>query len=195
MDMQFPLWKRVIRHFLPLAAVIVTGFAFSYLLVQQQLRMGANDPQVQMAEDAARSLAFTAGVEQVVPAQKVDVSRSLAPFLIVYDSSGKVLGSSADLNGRTPELPEGVLQASLKNEENRVTWQPAQGVRIAAVIKPVETQAMGMPAYVLAGRSLRESEARADQFLQLTAAGMVFTLLAVLVIVIGVEWIFHPKKV
>jgi len=189
------IWKRIILHYLPLAIVIVAGFGFSYLVIQQALRMGANDPQVQMAEDASVALAYSANVDQVVPAQKVDISNSLAPFLIVYDSTGKVMASSATLQGVTPVLPPGVLDYVRIHGEDRVTWQPAPGVRIAAVIAPVETQAMGSPAFVLAGRSLRESEARADQFLQLTAAGMLFTLIVVLAAVILLEWVFREKKV
>jgi hypothetical protein len=189
------IWKRIILHYLPLAIVIVAGFGFSYLVIQQALRMGANDPQVQMAEDASVALAYSANVDQVVPAQKVDISNSLAPFLIVYDSTGKVMASSATLQGVTPVLPPGVLDYVRIHGEDRVTWQPAPGVRIAAVIAPVETQAMGSPAFVLAGRSLRESEARADQFLQLTAAGMLFTLIVVLAAVILLEWVFRGKKV
>lgn len=189
------IWKRIILHYLPLAIVIVAGFGFSYLVIQQALRMGANDPQVQMAEDASVALAYSANVDQVVPSQKVDIGRSLAPFLIVYDSTGKVMASSATLQGVTPVLPPGVLDYVRIHGEDRVTWQPAPGVRIAAVIAPVETQAMGSPAFVLAGRSLRESEARADQFLQLTAAGMLFTLIVVLVVVILLEWVFREKKV
>jgi hypothetical protein len=189
------IWKRIILHYLPLAIVIVAGFGFSYLVIQQALRMGANDPQVQMAEDASVALAYSANVDKFVPAQKVDISNSLAPFLIVYDSTGKVMASSATLQGVTPVLPPGILDYVRINGEDRVTWQPAPGVRIAAVIAPVETQAMGSPAFVLAGRSLRESEARADQFLQLTAAGMLLTLIVVLVVVNLLEWVFREKKV
>jgi hypothetical protein len=41
---------------------------------------------------------------------------------------------------------------------------------------------------------LRESEASSDQFLQLAAAGMLVTLLAVLIAVILLEWLFNRKK-
>jgi hypothetical protein len=188
------LWKRVVRHFIPLSVVVVAGFGFIYLIIQQNLRSGANDPQVQMSQDAAYALAYTSSVAEVIPVQQVDISRSMAPFLIVYDSEGNVLGSSASLNGSNPVLPDGVLAYTGTHGGNRVTWQPAPGVRIAAVIEPVETQAMGMPAYVLAGRSLREVESRADQFLQLTLAGMLVTLAAVLAAVILVEWIFRDRN-
>lgn len=69
-------------------AVIVTGFSgLIYTAVQQDLRQSANDPQIQMAEDTATKLAAGQQVQNVVPAEKVDIATSLAPYIIVFDAS------------------------------------------------------------------------------------------------------------
>ena len=49
--------KNILRYWLPLAAVTTLLCGLIYLAVQQSLRWGANDPQIQMAEDAAAALA------------------------------------------------------------------------------------------------------------------------------------------
>lgn len=136
------------------AALLISGVYFTiYAAVQHALRIGANDPQIQLAEDAAGRLG------QGLPAgigggEAVDVAASLAPFLIVYNPSGDVLVSSARLAGRTPTLPSGVLRDATPDHENRLTWQPQPGVRLASVVVATPQ------GYVLAGRSLREVERR-----------------------------------
>jgi len=116
------------------AALLVSGVYLTiYAAVQHSLRVGANDPQIQLAEDTAVRLG------QGHPAadslgDAVDVAASLAPFLIVYDPSGAVVASSARLAGRTPTLPAGVLGAATPGHASRLTWQPRPGVRLASVV-------------------------------------------------------------
>lgn len=53
-----------------------------------------------------------------------------------------------------------MLTCAAREGGNRVTWQPSPDVRIALVVVPVR----GHPdLVVLAGRSLREVEARVDR--------------------------------
>ncbi|MGD0753029.1 MAG: hypothetical protein ABSA23_16675 [Anaerolineales bacterium] len=89
-----------------------------------------------MAEDAASHLNAGASMDSVVPSTKVEVADSLAPFLIVFDNSGKVLASSATLHGKLPAYPMGALDYARQNGQNRVTWQPEAGVRMATVVVP-----------------------------------------------------------
>jgi hypothetical protein len=72
----------------------------------------------------------------------------------VFDDSGNVLGSSATLHGAIPIYPSGVLDYTLKNGEDRLTWQPERGVRMATVVVRYSK------GFVMAGRSLREVEIR-----------------------------------
>jgi hypothetical protein len=93
----------------------------------------------------------------LVPTAKVDIAASLLPFLMIFDEAGNVVASSATLHGQNPSVPTGIFDYVKQNGEDRVTWQPEVGVRIAAVATKSEH------GFVLAGRSLRETEKRIDQ--------------------------------
>ena len=134
--------------------VITACCGMLYLAVQQDMRISANDPQIQMAEDTAVSLGAGQKMTSVTP---IDIATSLASFLIIYNSEGQVIFSGAKLNDQTPQLPSGVFASVKSNGEQRFTWQPQVGVRIATVVVPYSG------GYVLAGRSLREVEKRIDQ--------------------------------
>ncbi len=166
---------------------IATGVALAlYAIPQQVLRTGANDPQIQMATDLAARLdrvGVTNGLLQTLDytGRVVDIDQSLSPFLIVYDNQGRALGSNAQLDGITPVPPSGVFDYVRSHGEERVTWQPRHGshvVRIAAVVERVNGPA---PGFVLAGRSLREVEAREHQVRNMAGLTL-FGMLALIVI-------------
>jgi len=161
-------------------AVIVTGLVgLCYAAIQQDIRQSADDPQIQMAEDIATKLADGQAIQNVVPAEKVDIAKSLAPYIIVFDATGKPIASSAQLDGQTPTIPPGVPDYVRQNGEDRITWQPQPGVRSAAVI----TQINGShPGFVLVGRSLREVEIREDNILHLLIVGWIGMLFATAII-------------
>ena len=179
--------KTIIKRFLPYAVIITAFCALAYATVQQSYRQNANDPQIQMAEDAANALADGQSAGTLVPAVKVDVANSLGPFMIVYDASGNEVASSVQLDGSTPVLPDGVLDSTKQMGENRVTWQPRNGVRIAAVIVAYKD------GYVLAGRNLREVEIREDQTTQFAGLTWVLAMFATLIVIALGEW-FLPDK-
>jgi hypothetical protein len=181
--------KNIIRHWLPLAVVIILLCGLVYLAVQQSLRWGANDPQIQMAEDAAAALAAGGTPESVLPATQVDLSNSLAPFLVIYKDTGEPLASSGLLHGAAPLLPAGIFTYTRQNGEDRVSWQPEPGVRVEAVVVAYEGS---QPGFVLAGRSLREVERRESQVEQISGIAMLVTLVGSL-IVVGVCELVIPK--
>jgi len=159
-------------------AAIVTGLSgLLYAAVQQDLRQSANDPQIQMAEDTAAKLADGQQVQNVVPAEKVDIANSLAPYIIVFDATGKPIASSVQLNGQTPTIPSGVFDYVRQNGEDRITWQPQSGVRSAIVVTQFKGPNSG---FVLAGRSLREVEIREDDIMHLILLGWIAILLVTL---------------
>lgn len=168
------------RHWLSIATAVTALCGLVYLAVQQELRQSANDPQIQLAEDAADALARGGTAEGVVPRSEIDVARSRAPFMIVYDDQGEAVASSGILHGQIPSLPAGVLDYVRENSEDRVTWQPEAGVRIAAVIVRFEGAESG---FVLAGRSLREIEKRETQVKLEAGLALAATLAATLVVV------------
>lgn len=155
-----------------------TGLALALNTIPQQvLRQGANDPQIAMATDVTEWLQRGDMVEMLqhgaLPlaaggAANIDMAKSLSPFVIVYNDQGQPLASQAVLNGKTPTPPMGVFDNVRQKGEARVSWQPVlgreHGVRIAAVIQRVNGST---PGFVLAGRNLREVEAREAQVGQL----------------------------
>jgi hypothetical protein len=145
-------------------AGIASGVALAlYAIPQHVLRSSLNDPQIQMATDTAATLdryGVVDGLQRVQlsgTSAKVDIARSLAPFLIIFNNQGQPLGSSGQLDGQTPTPPRGVFDFVRQHGEERLTWQPQRGVRIAAVIERVNGP---QPGFVLAGRNMREVEAR-----------------------------------
>src|SRR3954470_16327598 len=87
-----------VLFWLPLAAVCTVLAGLVYVAVQQDLRGTANDPQIQMAQDAATGLQAGASPASLTGSGKVDIAHSLAPYLIIYDDAGNVLSSCAELN-------------------------------------------------------------------------------------------------
>ena len=179
---------RIVKKWLPLAFLTAGLCALVYLTVQQSLRMGANDPQIQMAEDAASQLNTGAGVKSVLPSTKVEIAESLAPFMIVFDKSGNVLASSATLHGTVPAYPAGVLDYVRKNGQDRVTWQPEAGVRMATVVTPYQN------GFVMTGRSLTEVEKRESQVESLSGLAMLGIWAMTLVIIVLGELVGRQKS-
>jgi len=182
----------ILRGWLPLAAVGVVLCGVIYVVAQQGMRIGANDPQIQLAEDGAAAIAAGEAPASVVPTTTVEISQSLAPFVMVFSDSGAVAASSARLHGQAPALPGGLLDYVRQHGEDRVTWQPEGGVRLAAVI----TRVSGGPGgFVLAARSLLEVEKRIDQAGLLCALGALGIAAGSLAVVTFCEFVFpgRPK--
>jgi hypothetical protein len=146
--------KRAFFKWLPFAAVVTALCGLTYVSVQQSLRQAADDPQIQLAEDGSAALERGTSPAALTAGPPVEFSTSLAPFVMVFDRAGRLVASSGSLHGQLPDFPLGVLQAAQGRGEARVTWQPAAGVRVAAVAVPYSG------GYVVSGRNLREVEAR-----------------------------------
>jgi hypothetical protein len=167
--------KTILKYWLVMAIAITGLVGLCYAAVQQDIRQSANDPQIQIAEDIAAKLADGQSVQNVVPSEKVDVAKSLTPYIIVFDATGKPLASSAQLDGQTPTIPAGVIDDVKQNSEDRITWQPQSGVRSAIVITPFKGSTSG---FVLVGRSLREVEILEDHILRILIVGGIGMLFA-----------------
>ncbi|MBZ5637743.1 MAG: hypothetical protein LAO51_03185 [Acidobacteriia bacterium] len=176
--------KGVLGHWLPIAAVATVLCGLVYLSVQQTLRSSANDPQIQLAEDAADSLARGEPVTSVLPSGRIDVARSPSSFMVVLDEKGEVVGASGLLHGKVPILPPGVLGFARQHGEHRVTWQPEAGVRIATVVIGYDGE---KPGFVVVGRSLREIETRIARVGGFALAAWLAALAGSLVLVLACE--------
>jgi hypothetical protein len=161
--------------FLPLAVVATALAGLVYVVAQQDGRWLANEPQVQLAEDAAARLDAGARPQDQVNPVPVDIASSLAPFVVVYGSADAVLASGGLLDGQPPAMPAGVLAAARASGRNTVTWQPRPGVRVATVSVPWKG------GTVLSGRSLRLVEEHASSLLALVGAAWFVTMVALAV--------------
>ena len=89
--------------------VIVTAvFGTIYVTVQQDYRQSANDPQIQLAEDAA-ALLDKGATPAWNASNQIDAGTSLAPFVVIYSASGTPIAGSGLINGALPAIPAGVL--------------------------------------------------------------------------------------
>ncbi len=168
-----------ILQWLPLAVLTVLLSGLVYVAVQQNYRGSANDPQIQMVTDARDALMSGATPQSLVPAQQLDISRSLAPYLVIYDASGHVVAASATLHGQPITPPSGVLDASRTMSMNVLTWMPEPGVRSAIVVLHYSD------GYVLAGRSLTQVEQRESALELIVGAACLVTLAGTLVAVVA----------
>lgn len=140
-----PLW-------ILMTGLVTVAALVAFIVVQQQLRGAANHPQVEMAREAAAKLNAGANPQSVVSGAPIDIASSADSYLIVVDSNGALLASSAQLGGRAVIPPPGVFAYVHDHGEDVISWQPAAGVRSAIVVDSFRG------GYVVAGRSLTGTE-------------------------------------
>lgn len=184
--------------FVPFAVAITLVYGAIYAVVQQTYRQGADDPQVQYVQDIKEILeSGQAGPQDIAGQNKVDASKSLATFIIVFDKDKKAVASSAILDNAIPLPPNGsfddrknqFFNLFLRTSENRFTWSPKKDVRIAAVLTKYKD------GYVLAGRSLKEVENRVIRLGLTVLIACVVTLATTLVSIGLIGYLkSKPKK-
>jgi len=117
----------------------------------------------------------------------VDAATSLAAFTIIFDSTGRVLASDVTLDGGQPVPPSGVLKAAKPGSPNAVTWQPREGVRIAAVA------VVWSGGTVLASRSLRRIELQEWNSELIAGAAWLGAIVALAAAAIVAAWVWPPR--
>jgi len=176
--------RRATALFLPAAAALTLAVGVTYLAVQQDLRIGANDVPQQLAEDGARALDAGTDPGSVVGSGHVPIEASLAPFVAVYDGQGTLLASNGSLDGKPPSPPIGVLRSAQTTGRDAVSWQPRAGVRVALVVLPWNG------GTIAAGQSLRMIETRIDAIGALIAAGWLAGMVLVAITAAIAAWIW-----
>ena len=167
--------RSVILSWIPFVVVITGIMGMMYAVVQQNYRQSLNDPQIQMAEDAVNALDRGLLPTAIVPhGARIDVSRSLAPFIAVYDERTALLETSGVIGGSLPTPPQGVFELARTRGNNlpHNTWQPQPDVRIAAVLMHTPQN----HGFVLTGRNMRVVEDREHSLLQMTLLGWLVLL-------------------
>lgn len=171
-----------LRSFIPLAVVITLLSGMVYGAGQQILRQSANDPQIQFSQDIAASLNSGNAPDAVIPPSKVDMEKSLALFIMIFDNKGNLVLSTGEISGKPPVLPPGIFDNVTRDGAERLTWQPQPDVRDATVVTKYEK------GFVLVGRSLKEVEIREHNLMVMVGLGWFVTMIATLASV----FIFTP---
>jgi hypothetical protein len=161
-------FTRALALWLPILVATTGAFLAGYWAVQQNYRISANDPQIQIAEDTAALLNNGAAPTSAVPGARIDLRASLASWVAIYTASGTPLVSTGVLENAPPQFPAGVFKTStwhkyaelgisfpLDSGQNRFSWQPAPDLRQAVVIVQAKNG-----DFVASGRNMREVEAR-----------------------------------
>lgn len=182
---------KVLLKWFPFAVIAVALSGLIYVMGQQVLRQMANDPQIQMSEDIASELAQGGDPKKVISSQQLDISKTLSPFVIVYDDADKSVISTGLLDGEAPNVPTGVLEYTRQHGQDRITWQPRPNVRVAIVVTHFDGKAKG---FVLVGRSLRETEVRASRLLQVMMMGTAVTLVGLYLVIFVVVQLKKQRK-
>jgi len=176
---------------LPAAVAVSVAAGAGYGVGQNLLRSGGNEPQFQIAQDAAAELTAGADPAAVASGPQVDLATSLAVEVTVLDDDGAVLASTGRLDGAPVRPPSGALDAARTHEPNVVTWQPRHDVRLAAVIAAYGSPRTGT---VVVARSLRVVEEQESRLLALVALGWVGGLVATGVASVAGAWLLAPRR-
>jgi hypothetical protein len=163
--------QRFLMTVLVAAAAVTVLFGGGYVAAQQSVRHAGDHPQIEMARDAISKLQAGAGPSSVLPKTAIDLARSKDPYLIVLDPQGKVLASSATLEGVQVVPPAGVFDYVRSHGEDTISWQPAPGVRSAIAVDAWEN------GFVVAGRSLEDTENLESSLLDWALGGWLVTML------------------
>jgi len=139
--------KFIIWIALMMAGMFAVGIA--YTATQQNIRLSADETAVALAQE---TLIKIQNGENINIVEKTDASRSLYPFVMIYDNDRKLIASSAQLNGKAIEYPISVLDWVDKDGEHRISWAPQQGLRFASVGIKYDD------GYIVAAVSLKEKE-------------------------------------
>lgn len=170
--------KQTLKSWLPLA-VGLTALAGTLCVVTQQIhRQLADDPQLQIAQEIGEILAQGQDPSVLDQQPKVDISKSLAPFIAVFDNDSKLISSTGQINEQAPNIPKSVIETAKSGGIHSVTWQPQEDVRTALVITKYEGE---NPGYAVVGKSMRENDKRAKALQIPVAIGWAASLLASLI--------------
>ena len=185
------LLRWAVAFWLPAAVAVSVAAGAAYGVGQNVVRSAANDPQLQLAQEAAGELSAGAQAASVATGPRVDLATSLAVETTVVDHAGTILAATGYLDGIAVRPPLGALAAATSEEPRVVTWQPRRGVRMAAVIVPYAGSS-GSGAVVVA-RSLRVVEQRDTRLLTLVAVGWLGGLVMTAIAAAVGSWLVAPR--
>lgn len=170
--------NKYMYRFLPFAVLVTFLSGLILVVTHNEIRQAANNPQIEIAENAI-DLIFS-GVQPytLYASRPIDIEKRLSTFQEIYNDKGDVIGSNGRLDGQNPQIPQGVLEYARTHGENRLTWEPKPGVRLATVVmRFASSTSTSTAGFVLAARNMREIENRQKDLIIEVVVGWVITLL------------------
>jgi hypothetical protein len=152
----------------------------------------ANDPQVQIAADTVEEIQAGKDPKTYTASNKTDIATSLNPYVMIFDADGTLITSSATLDDNDPSVPVDALKHADDDTQHHLTWEPKDDVRSAIVIQKYTFN--DTTGYVVAGRSLRETEDRIELLMKEIALGWAITMIASFVTVLILKACCRKKK-
>lgn len=152
------------------AVAVSVVFATIYVVAQNAQRQWADDAPTRLASEIEPDPLGYAEAHT----EQVDLASSLGSFWVLYDDKGTAIAGTGYLDGKLAHIPNGVLDAARSSDRNRVSWQPAPGLRFATVEVATDD------GVVMAGQSLEPSEDRTATMGILVAVGWLATMLVIL---------------
>lgn len=141
------------------SATLVLGAA--YAMVQQSARLAANDEPLAAVRMAKEKLAEGESPNEIVPQNATDLRSDAGVFVIITDSSKKILASSAILDEEAALPPPAVFDYTTQHGEDSFTWEPKAGVRHATEVLKYDDNGGG---FIVAGQSLERVETRVGTY-------------------------------
>jgi hypothetical protein len=103
----------------------------------------------------------------------VDLQYERGVFIVLYDAATNKAMETIMVDGKTVNVPVGVLNYAKAHGNHRVTWQPTKNVREAIIVTYVSGS---RPVYVVVGKSVLEAESRIETIGKLILIGWFLTL-------------------
>jgi hypothetical protein len=183
--------KNILIFWVIIAFLVTFTSLLVYVAAQQVLRLGANGMPAELAAKTSINLENSLSPLDAVPGEIIDISKSPGTFAMVFDKDKNLIASSAVMGIDEPAYPKGVLDYVDKNGEDRVTWQPQKGLRFATIAIKAGDK------YVIAGRSLKETEKLIDTVGNLVLyawlACMIFSSAVLAIIYVFIKKVFKPQ--
>jgi len=167
-----------------LVGTVVLGT--TYLVAERIDREGTDESILRLASQVVREL--KSGETNTVEAlARVDLATSVLPFVIVFDATDAPVAGTGYLDGELGTIPSHVLESARASGTHHAAWQPEPGLRFTTV-----EMAVG-PWVILAGQSLKPSEARTEQVGTLVLSAWLSVIIAATAGVM-LTWILAPVR-
>ncbi len=160
--------KKYLR-LLSILTIVTIVFGTMYALIQQQNRVQANDIPTMLAQETVNSLADGGSIPEGYFG-RMNVLKTSAPFVMIYDKKGVPIAGSGYLAGKIAELPAGVIKHAKPGKNHAVTWAPVKDKRFATVTVASDSY------YVVAAQSLTNVESRMGHLTIIWLVGYLLTV-------------------